>query len=170
MNMSGWVLAHSRAFPRKGWQAALFQRKGIFSAFSCLRLFTSKSPPTRCPGAQKRRREGLAKGGMLLHRLPLPGRVTGGMPLVVHKAGHRLLPGEPPTPPRALLTQAVWSDPWAPPMTRNDSMARVPHPSPNPQTDSDVEATTRHPSDTYRHPPLRAIDRLPARLVDAPFI
>lgn len=112
MNMSGWVLAHSRAFPRKGWQAALFQRKGIFSAFSCLRLFTSKSPPTRCPGAQKRRREGLAKGGMLLHRLPLPGWVTGGMPLVIHKAGRRLLPGEPPPSPHALLTQAGVEQPW----------------------------------------------------------
>ena len=43
MNMSGWVLAHSRAFRRKGWQAASFQRKGIFSASSCLRLFTSVS-------------------------------------------------------------------------------------------------------------------------------
>lgn len=170
MNMSGWVLAHSRAFPRKGWQAASFQRKGIFSAFSCLRLFTSKSPPTRCPRAQKRRWGGLAKGGCFSTGCFFQAEWQEACSWSSTKQGTDSFLGNPQPHHVLCWHRRVWSDPWAPPRKRNDSMARAPHPSPNPQTDLDVEATTRHPSDTYRHPPLRAIDRLPARLVDAPFI
>ena len=134
MNMSGWVIAHSWAFPRKGWQAALFQRKGIFSGFSHLRLFTSKSPATRCPGAQKRRRGGLAKGGYFFTACLFQAR------------DRRRAPGHPQsgvqTPSWGTLHphhvpcwhRRVWSDPWTPSRKRNDSMSRVPHPSPNPQT------------------------------------
>lgn len=156
MNMSGWVLAHSQPFPRKGWQAALFQRKGIFSAFSCLRL-PPKSPPTRCPGAQKRRREGLAKGECFctacLFQAEWDRRHAPGHP---HSRGADSFLGNPHPHHMLCWHRRVWSNPGAPPGKRSDSLARAPHPSPNPQTDSDVEATARHPSDTHCHPPLRA--------------